>query len=114
MIAAFLLAAVLASEASTSHKLVAPPIGQFLNCAGLREYPRGTRFKIEPGQRFDAASFDEEHRFVVFRGAVGLIYFRLLDEPGGGFRGEATSLNADTWEHETSAVTCRFETNPAG
>jgi hypothetical protein len=40
-------------------------------------------------------------------------YFRVLDAPGGGFRGEAMSLNVDTWEHETVPVTCRFETSSA-
>jgi hypothetical protein len=106
------MAAALASMDAAPRESM-PAAVVFLNCAGLHKFPLGTRFKIEVGQRFDSGTMTSEHRFVVFGGVVGLIYFRLLDAPGGGYRGEATSLNVDTWEHETVPVTCRFETSSA-
>src|SRR3569623_930381 len=85
----------------------------YLNCTGLRLYPKGTRFKIEAGHRFDSPVDEQEHRFVVLVGAVRLIYFNLRDEPMGRLRGEATSLNTRTWERETEQVSCEFLTKRA-
>jgi hypothetical protein len=111
MIAAHLLAAALLTTSTAAPTRLDPP--RYLNCAGLREYPRGTRFRIEAGQRFDSPTLPTEHRFVVFGGAVDLIYFVLLEGPNGRLRGRATTLDTMTWEHETSPVQCGFVSSPA-